>query len=151
MSSLSPWKRDDSEMLVIVGNGWLLSSSGFIPRTSESEDAATIDYPYIRDTTDPEQNHGMKAEQQEKMQSCIRETQRSCFSLALKGIRKFPQLVAHTAGHRRCCRSVSQLVSVTISTAVSKYLKQQQQINKQTKTNKHHIDRATPWESLTKG
>lgn len=58
------------------------------------------------------------------------------------------QLVAHTAGHRRCCRSVSQLFSVTISTAVSKYLKQQQQINKQTKPN---IDRATPWESLTEG
>lgn len=34
MSPLSPWKKDDSEMLVIVGNGWLLSSSGFTAKTS---------------------------------------------------------------------------------------------------------------------
>lgn len=32
---LSPWKKDDTEMLVTTGKGWLLSLPGLMAKTSE--------------------------------------------------------------------------------------------------------------------
>lgn len=55
-------------MLVITGNGWPLSSSRFIAkRREEYKDAATVNYLFIRDTTDLERNHAVRAEQQQEI------------------------------------------------------------------------------------
>lgn len=60
------------------------------------------------------------------------------------------QLVAHTAGHCRCCGSVPQLFSITVSTAVSKYLKQTNK-QQQQKTTNVTLTGSLPWKSLTNG
>lgn len=126
---LSWWKKDDTEMLVITGNGWLLRPPGFIAKTSKGiwrccHHQLTIYQGHHRPWAKPCNKRRAAAGDL----AYIRKIKsRYCFSLVLTGIEKSPQKFHnwlhtphYTAYAIGLCPSRFNMI---ISTAVSKCFK----------------------------